>query len=80
MKRTTIVNTTPGLILAKQKGKSKKKQFNKSQVSDAAAQLGSLGGLAGGPARAAVLTSKQRSAIARHAALIRWGQHSVYPS
>jgi hypothetical protein len=38
-----------------------------------AAALGRLGGLKGGPARAAVLTREQRRAIARRAARKRWG-------
>jgi len=38
-----------------------------------AAALGRLGGLKGGPARAAALTREQRRAIARRAARKRWG-------
>lgn len=37
-----------------------------------AAALGRLGGLKGGPARAAALTAKQRRDMARRAALARW--------
>ena len=37
-----------------------------------AAALGRLGGLKGGPARAAKLTPRRRRAIARAAALARW--------
>ena len=39
-----------------------------------AAALGRLGGLKGGNARAAALTSKQRHDIARKAANTRWGK------
>jgi hypothetical protein len=39
----------------------------------AAAALGRLGGLKGGPARAAALSAAQRRAIARAAARTRWG-------
>lgn len=39
----------------------------------AAVVLGRLGGLKGGPARAAKLTPEQRSEIARKAARARWG-------
>jgi len=39
-----------------------------------AAALGRLGGLKGGHARAAALTSKQRQDIARKAANTRWGK------
>ena len=38
----------------------------------AAAVLGRLGGLKGGPARAAALTPEQRHEIALHAAHVRW--------
>ena len=38
-----------------------------------AVALGRLGGLKGGKARAKVLTAKQRSKIAKHAAKKRWG-------
>jgi hypothetical protein len=41
-----------------------------------AAALGRLGGLKGGLARAAALTSKQRRDIARKAANTRWGNSS----
>ena len=43
-------------------------------VNPHAAALGRLGGLKGGPARAAKLTASRRRAIARAAALVRWGQ------
>ena len=39
-----------------------------------AAALGRLGGLKGGPARAAKLTPGRRRAIARAAAIARWSQ------
>lgn len=41
----------------------------------AAVELGRLGGLKGGPARAKKLTKKQRSEAARKAALARWKKH-----
>jgi hypothetical protein len=40
----------------------------------AAVQLGRLGGLKGGPARARKLTQQQRSDIARKAARTRWAK------
>lgn len=40
----------------------------------AAVALGRLGGLKGGKARAKKLTKTQRSAIAREAAIARWGR------
>ena len=42
-------------------------------INQHAAALGRLGGLKGGPARAAKLTPRQRRAIARAAARARWG-------
>jgi hypothetical protein len=39
-----------------------------------ATALGRLGGLKGGPARAATLTAKQRHLIALKAARARWGK------
>jgi hypothetical protein len=41
------------------------------------AALGRRGGLAGGPARAAALSGKERSAVARKAALARWAFHPL---
>lgn len=45
-------------------------------VNEHAAALGRLGGLKGGPARAALLTPRRRRAIARAAARARWGSRS----
>ena len=42
-------------------------------IKAAAAALGRKGGLKGGPARAAALTAKKRSEIAKKAAAARWG-------
>jgi hypothetical protein len=41
----------------------------------AAVSLGRLGGLKGGPARAAKLSAKQKSRIAKKAALARWSKN-----
>ena len=43
------------------------------QAKSIAAQLGRLGGLKGGKARAAKLSAKRRSEIAKKAAKVRWG-------
>ncbi|MGC2458271.1 MAG: histone H1 [Gallionellaceae bacterium] len=42
------------------------------QKNQAAVELGRLGGKKGGAARAEILTSEQRSEIAKKAALARW--------
>jgi hypothetical protein len=43
-----------------------------TEKNPAAVALGRLGGKKGGPARAAKLSAKQRSQIARKAAMTRW--------
>ena len=45
-----------------------------NNISSAAALFGRLGGLKGGKARAKKLSGKKRAAIARDAALTRWGK------
>lgn len=47
-------------------------ESGKSQKNKAAQELGRLGGLKGGKARAKKLTAEERSEIARKAALTRW--------
>jgi hypothetical protein len=49
---------------------------DKKAKNPAAVALGRLGGKKGGVARAVRLTSEQRSAIARKAALARWHRNS----
>lgn len=44
----------------------------KKEKNQAAVQLGALGGVKGGPARAKALKPARRSAIASHAACVRW--------
>lgn len=50
----------------------KKQQRRKNP---AAVALGKLGGLKGGPARAATLSAKERSRIARRAVEARWKKY-----
>jgi hypothetical protein len=50
-----------------------------SKKNPAAVALGRLGGLKGGKALAAKMTSAQRKASARRAALARWGTKSKKP-
>ena len=49
-------------------------QFPRKAKNPAAVALGKLGGMKGGRARAAKLTSEQRKEIAQRAAKARWGQ------
>lgn len=46
----------------------------KPEKNKAAQELGRLGGLKGGKARAKKLTAEERSEIARKAAKVRWGK------
>jgi len=46
--------------------------ISQDQAKSIAAQLGRLGGLKGGKARAKVLSAKRRSEIAKKAAAARW--------
>jgi hypothetical protein len=50
-----------------------------STKNPAAVALGKLGGSKGGKARAAKLTAKQRSEIAKKAAAKRWGKSKASP-
>lgn len=59
-------NETAHRIVSESVGDSKK--------NPAAVELGRLGGLKGGKARAAKLSKKERSDIARRAAQARWGK------
>lgn len=45
-----------------------------TEVTEIFREYGKLGGSKGGKRRAAALTAEQRSAIARKAALARWGK------
>lgn len=51
------------------------KAADKHEKNPAAAALGRLGGLRGGPARAKSLSAAKRKAIAQEAAAARWKQH-----
>jgi len=51
---------------------SRRTALSAARSSEQMAALGSLGGLVGGPARAAALDEKRRSAIAKKAVSTRW--------
>jgi hypothetical protein len=61
-------------IVAQATGEERRKtdQEQKPEKNPAAVELGRLGGLKGGKARAEKLSAKKRSAIARKAAAARW--------
>jgi hypothetical protein len=63
-----VAEATGGESMAKASAPKKLAKKNPAAVA-----LGRLGGKKGGPARAASLTAKERSAIALKAAHARWG-------
>lgn len=71
-KRPRDINILAASIVAEATGEAKPEE--KPEKNPAAVQLGRLGGLKGGKARAEKLTAKQRKEIAKKAAKARWGQ------
>jgi hypothetical protein len=61
--QSTVAQTSKAHHMAKQQRKN-----------PAAVKLGRLGGLKGGDARAVKLSRQRKRAIARKAALVRWGK------
>lgn len=53
---------------------TKRKKPNGAKKNPAAVMLGRLGGLKGGPARAAKMTAEERSESARNAVIARWAK------
>jgi hypothetical protein len=66
-RQPTDVNQLASFIVKSTIGESTQLKKNPAAVA-----LGKLGGLKGGPARAAKLSAKKRSAIAKKAAKARW--------
>lgn len=69
-KRPTDLNRLAADVVAEATGE--KEPEPESTKNPAAVELGRMGGLKGGKARAAKLTPEQRSEIARKAAEARW--------
>lgn len=59
-------------VVAKATGGGQTKKPQEPEKNPAAVALGRLGGLKGGKARAAALSDKRRTAIAKKAAKARW--------
>jgi len=59
-----------------QEATEKTQKTEEPQKNPAAVALGKLGGAKGGPARAAALTPKKRSSIAKKAASARWDKNT----
>jgi hypothetical protein len=66
-------------IVAWQDGPMATKSKPNPNKNPAAVALGRLGGLKGGPARAASMTAAQRSASARKAVMARWSKRGKNP-
>lgn len=66
------VNTMAAKVITEVLKKTEPPPQEKKRKNPAAVALGRLGGLRGGVARAEVLTSEERSDIARRAAQARW--------
>ena len=64
------VNSIAFRVMREATGEAPKSE--EPQKNPAAVALGKLGGAKGGPARAAALSGKKRSAIAKKAAKARW--------
>jgi len=71
-KKKKDVNELAKSIMEQATGEQRKQSADEGK-NPAAVALGRLGGLKGGKARAAKLTKAQRSAIAKKAAIKRWG-------
>lgn len=66
------VNTMAAKVIAEVLKKTEPPPQKKKRKNPAAVALGRLGGLKGGAARAEMLTSAERTDIARRAAQARW--------
>lgn len=75
-KQPSDINLLAAQIVEADAGPTEIDQPNKTppEKNPAAVALGRLGGLKGGKARAEKLTTKQRKAIAKKAASVRWGK------
>jgi hypothetical protein len=74
-KRPRDLNALAAAIVGEATGEEKLER-QEPEKNPAAVELGRQGGLKGGPARAAKLSARRRSEIARKAAAARWGKSS----
>jgi hypothetical protein len=74
-KRPRDVNQLAKFIVDLSTGEAEEPQTEEPKKNPAAVELGRLGGLKGGKARAAKLTPAERSAIAKKAAQSRWNKN-----
>ena len=73
-KRPSDINQLAKFIVEEATGQRPKSEPPKNP---AAVALGRLGGMKGGPARAAALSKKRRKAIAKKAARTRWNKQAT---
>ncbi|MCP5117474.1 MAG: hypothetical protein GY953_42165, partial [bacterium] len=73
-KRPGDANELAHRVMLESTGQAPKFTPSERPKNPAAVALGQLGGLKGGPARAAKLSAKKRSEIAAKAARARWGK------
>ena len=78
-KRPRDPNQLAYQIMLESTGQAPKYTPQEKPKNPAAVELGRLGGLKGGAARAAKLSPKKRSQIAAKAAEARWGKKSSKP-
>lgn len=71
-KRPRDANQLAKMIVDEATGQTPESPPEKAQKNPAAVELGRLGGLKGGKARAEKLSAKERSEIAKKAAKARW--------
>ena len=71
-KRPIDINKLAAFIVNQATNEDKPKEPEQPQKNQAAVELGRLGGMKGGRARADKLTAEQRSDIAKKAAKARW--------
>jgi hypothetical protein len=72
-KRPRDLNSLAASIVGEATGEAKPKP-DEPEKDPAAVSLGRKGGLKGGPARAAKLSARKRTLIAKRAAQARWGK------
>ena len=76
--KSSDINVLASQIVAEATQKPQEQlQALAKEKNPAAVELGRLGGLKGGPARAKKLSMKKRKAIAQKAAVARWGKRKI---
>lgn len=74
-KRPRDINQLAKFIVDLSTGEAEEPETEKPEKNAAAVELGRLGGLKGGKARAAKLTDEKKSEIASKAAVAKWAKY-----